>query len=357
VKIWIDCSNSPHPLLFAPVARRLEEQGHEVMVTARNNAQTVELTLEQWPEAEVIGAASPRQKGAKVATLCQRVADLRRWAAGSGPDVALSHNSYAQIAAARSLGVPAVTAMDFEHQPANHLAFRLATTVLVPEVLPRPVIERQGAVGAKVVTYPGLKEALYIGDFEPDGAIVRKLGLDPRPRILAVARTAPTRAVYHSSANPLFEGALQTVCAQEGVVCVVLTRHEEQRAAIERLRLANCVAPGVAIDSRSLVYAADVMIGAGGTMTREAALMGIPTWTLFAGKTPAVDLWLERRSMIRRLIRADQLVGLAPRRTEPHTPQELRDRSGRLEEVMVRETLAAGGGSTARPDRRVLVPS
>ena len=155
MKIWIDCSNSPHPLLFAPVARRLQNEGHAVMVTARDNAQTVELTRERWPGAEVIGAPSPRGRCAKVATLGRRVTDLRRWARRVGPDVALSHNSYAQIVAARSLGIPAVTAMDFEHQPANHLAFRLATTVLVPEVLPQDAIERQGAAGTKVVRYPG----------------------------------------------------------------------------------------------------------------------------------------------------------------------------------------------------------
>ncbi len=356
MKIWIDCSNSPHPLLFAPVARRLQNEGHSVNVTARDNAQTVELTRERWPAAEVIGAPSPRGRCAKAATLAHRVTDLRCWARRIGPNVALSHNSYAQIVAARSLGIPAVTAMDFEHQPANHLAFRLATTVLVPEVLPREAIERQGAAGAKVVRYPGLKESLYIGDFEPDPEILRKLGLGPRPRIVAVARTAPTRAVYHSSANPLFEEAIRTLCSQEGVVCVVLTRHADEIAAIERLELGNCVVPRAAIDSRSLVYAADVMIGAGGTMTREAALMGIPTWTLFAGKTPAVDLWLERRGMLRRLSRPRQLADVAPRCAGPYSPAELRVRSGRLEEVLVRETLAAGGGVMAQPERRVLVP-
>ena len=41
MKIWIDLSNSPHPLLFAPIARAFEEQGHEVLVTARDNAQTL----------------------------------------------------------------------------------------------------------------------------------------------------------------------------------------------------------------------------------------------------------------------------------------------------------------------------
>jgi uncharacterized protein len=160
MKIWIDLSNSPHPLLFAPVARRLQTEGHKVLVTARDNAQTIELARERWPAVEVIGGASPRRRSSKVAAIGRRMADLRWWAGRVRPDVALSHNSYAQIVASRSLRIPAVTAMDFEHQPANHVAFRLATTVLVPEVLPLDVIRRQGAVTAKVVRYPGLKEEL-----------------------------------------------------------------------------------------------------------------------------------------------------------------------------------------------------
>lgn len=349
MKVWIDFSNSPHPLLFAPVARRLEAEGHEVLVTARDNAQTTELARERWPAVKVIGGPSPRARAAKVATLGKRIRDLRSWAATVRPDVALSHNSYAQIVAARSLRIPTVTAMDFEHQPSNHVAFRLATTVLVPDVLPLDVIRRQGARSAKVVRYAGLKEELYIGDFRPDRGILAKVGVDPRPRIVAVARTPPTRAVYHSSSNPLFEPALETVCSQEDVVCVVLARHPEQIAAIERLGMRNCIVSGTAIDSRSLVYAADVMIAAGGTMTREAAIMGIPTWTMFAGKTPAVDVWLESEGSLGRLLRPEQLADLSPRREEPRTPDELSARGLAIEEVFVRETLAAGEGSISEP--------
>jgi len=349
MKVWIDFSNSPHPLLFAPVARRLEAEGHEVLVTARDNAQTIELAHERWPAVTVIGGPSPRARAAKIATLGERIRDLRRWASRARPDVALSHNSYAQIVAARSLRIPSVTAMDFEHQPANHLAFRLATTVLVPEVLPLDLIERQGAGPAKVVRYAGLKEELYIGDFRPDRAILAKIGIAPRPRIVAVARTPPTRAVYHSSSNPLFEPALKTVCSQDAVVCVVLTRHDEQIAAIESLGLRNCIVPSTAVDSRSLVYAADVMIAAGGTMTREAAIMGIPTWTMFAGKTPAVDVWLERQGTLQRLAQPEQLADLSPRRADPRTPEELCARGRELEELFVRETLAAGKSRIPEP--------
>jgi uncharacterized protein len=341
MKVWIDLSNSPHPLLFAPVARRLRADGHEVLLTARDNAQTVQLARERWPEVAVIGPESPRGRLAKLATLGGRTAELRRWAARAGPDVALSHNSYAQIVAARSLRIPAVTAMDFEHQPANHLAFRLARTVVLPEVLPTAALRRQGATSRKVVRYPGLKEELYIGDFEPDPLILDQVGIGARPGVLVVARTPPSRAVYHGVGNPLFEHALRAVCSQPDVVCVVLTRHAEQVAAIDGLGLANCLIPRRAVDSRSLMYAADVMIGAGGTMTREAALMGIPTWTLYAGTPPSVDLWLEKQGMLARLTDTGQLARLPPRLRPPRTPEQLRERAEAIEQVLVDATRRA----------------
>ncbi len=355
MRVWIDFANSPHPLLFAPVVRRLRTEGHEVVMTARDSAQTAELTLERWPEAELIGDQTPKQKAAKLGAIARRMTDLRRWAVRARPDVALSHNSYAQIVAAATLRIPAVTAMDFEHQPANHLAFRFASTIVLPDVLPLRALRHQGATNRKVVFYPGLKEELYIGDFEPDPSVLTQIGLNPRSRgtdtggqTVVVARTPPSRAVYHGFGNPLFEQALRAVCSQDDVACVALTRHPEQIAAIEALALPNCIVPRSAIDSRSLMYEADAMIGAGGTMTREAALMGIPTWTLFAGTTPAVDLWLERQGRLARLTRPEQVAQLRPRQVQPRTTAELRERGRAIEDVLVRATLAAAGGHARR---------
>jgi uncharacterized protein len=354
MRIWIDFSNSPHPLLFAPVIRRLRIDGHVVSMTARDNAQTVELALERWPETTVIGGPAPKQRPAKLRAIGRRITELRRWASDRRPDVALSHNSYAQIVAARSSGIPTVTAMDFEHQPANHLAFRLARTILLPEVLELAALRRQGASAYKVVFYSGLKEELYLGDFVPDPGSLARVGV-PAPRAdgqtIVVARTPPSRALYHGFDNPLFEQALKILDAQEDVVCVALTRHPEQATAIDALGLRRCIVPRTAIDSRSLMYEADAMIGAGGTMTREAALMGIPTWTLFAGATPAVDRWLEQQGRLARLTRPDQLANLRRRTTPPRSTDELRQRGRAIEDVFVSATLAAAavGGYATMP--------
>ena len=345
MRIWLDLHNSPHPLLFAPVVRRLEEQGHRVLVTARDNAQTVELAYERWPHTEVIGGSSPRGRRAKAQTLGRRIADLRHWAARERPDVALSHNSYAQIVAARARRLPVVTAMDFEHQPANHLAFRLAHRVLLPEALRSEPIRRQGATPAKTVFYPGLKEELYLGDFEPDHAVLEHAGVraggDDR---LVVARTPPDRALYHRVENSLFVEALRTVGRRDRVVCVVLTRNAAQRSTLQGLALEGCVLPSASLDSRSLMYRSDLVLGAGGTMTREAALLGVPTFSLFAGQEPAVDRWLAQQGMLSRLVSVAQLEGVLGSRPRPRSLTELRARSEPILSRFVEETVATGAG-------------
>ena len=331
MKIWIDLANSPHPLLFFPIARALRGEGHEVLVTARDNAQTVELARERWGDVDVIGGVSPRALLPKGVALTRRSLELRRWARASRPDVALSHNSYAQIVAARALRMPILTAMDFEHQPANHLAFRAADSILVPDVLPRRVIRRQGATARKLHPYAGLKEELYLGDFEPDPTVLAQLGLDQDGgRAVVVLRTPPGRAIYHRFENPLFIEALKTLGPQPNVDAVVLTRVPEQRQMIAALGLPNCVIPDRALDARSLMYAADLVIGAGGTMTREAALLGVPTFSVFAGKSPAVDRALQSQGRLSRLTRPDQVAAVGKRPADPASLEHLRTRGKKI---------------------------
>lgn len=352
MRIWIDLANSPHALLFEPIVATLRERGHTVSLTARENAQTVELARSRWPEVEVIGGESPRNRASKAATLAGRVAELTRWCRAHRPDVAISHNSYAQISAAWARRVPVVTAMDFEHQPANHLAFRLASTVLLPDAMRGLELSRQGATTAKVRFYPGLKEEAYLGNFEPDLDVVQQLGIVRRPwTVLVVARTPPSRALYHDSENPLFIGALRAASAVPGARIVVLPRHPEQREALARLNLKNLVIPTEAVDSRSLMYAADLVIGAGGTMTREAALLGTPTVSVFAGRTPAVDVWLERRGRLRRITAPEQLGSLMQKGVPLHDSARLRRRGDLLVEHFVAAATLQRAPSVAPVDR------
>ena len=166
MRVWVDLANSPHPLIFEPVARSLDDLGHEVILTARDNAQTVELARSVWPDVEVVGGASPRSRAGKVATLADRVRLLRRFAVRSDPDVALSHNSMPRWPR-RARWDPGRDRNGLRAPPGKYVAFRLASLILLPEALRGSEVVSQGASTAKTRYYDGLKEELYLGEFTP----------------------------------------------------------------------------------------------------------------------------------------------------------------------------------------------
>jgi predicted glycosyltransferase len=233
--------------------------------------------------------------------------------------------------------------MDFEHQPANHLAFRLARTILLPAALRQSDMRRQGATRRKTQFYDGLKEELYLADFKPDPGALEELGVSGSDGTLVVARPAPDLALYHSFENPLFIECVKTVLRDPRATVVVLPRHARQREALDELALPRCIVAQSAIDSRSLMSQADLMIGAGGTMTREAALMGVPTFSLFAGRRPAVDDWLVDQGLMRLLHDAGDLPELDALGPRPGADRldGLRERGRRLVDEFCDAALAA----------------
>src|SRR6266480_912421 len=160
--IWIDLANSPHVPFFHALIPEFTARGHTIEISARDFAQTVELASKAGMMAHVIGGHGGGSIKGKAGNLVGRAAALRKWARDRGFDLALSHNSYAQIAAAAALRIKTVTLMDYEHQPANHLAFRLASRVIVPRSFPESALTRFGVTAAKVQKYDGIKEDVYL---------------------------------------------------------------------------------------------------------------------------------------------------------------------------------------------------
>src|SRR5260370_34335018 len=159
-----------------------------------------------------------------------RAAAVGKWGGDRGFDLAVSHNSYAQIAAAAALGIRTVTLMDYEHQPANHLAFRLASRVIVPRAFPSAELRKYGASTRKVKRYDGLKEDVYLADFKPDPAFaetLHKLGIASED-VLVVARSPAREALYHRFENELFEELLSHLSSQAGVKSILMPRSDAQ---------------------------------------------------------------------------------------------------------------------------------
>ena len=321
MRVWIDVSNSPQVPFFRPLIALLRERGHEVEVTTREYAQTVELLRLHGIPHEVVG---PGHGGGttlgKARAAAGRLPALRSWARKRGFDLALSHASHELPLVARSLGIPSAYAFDYEFARLQHgLGSRAATRVVVPDAIPQHRLDRLGARESKVRRFAGLEEEYYLAGFEPDVRVLDELGLDPE-RVLVVVRTPPEVALYHRHGNPLFGDVLRRLGADAGTHAVVLPRTADQRAEIAALGLPSLVLPERAIDAQSLVALSDLVVSAGGTMNREAAALGIPVYTTFAGRIGAVDEGLLREGRLRALTSVNELelAKRAPTRPPRH---------------------------------------
>jgi uncharacterized protein len=296
MRIWVDLTNSPHVLVMRPLIQAMREDGHEVEVTARDFAQTLELCDRLSIEHEAIGRHRDGRLANKALGLASRSGALLRWARGRDFDVAVGHASNDVMVAAAGLRIPSATAFDYEWATVQHnVNCRLARAVVVPEAIPPERLERYGA-GGKLRRYPGLKEEYYLADFEPDRSILGELGLRAEEPI-AVVRTPPDASLYHRFESEVFPRVLDRL--RDAAQTVVLPRTPRQRAEVEAI--GRLIVPERAIDAQSLIAFADLVISGGGTMNREAVALGTPVFTTFEGRLGAVDEGLLREGRLRKL--------------------------------------------------------
>ena len=311
--VWIDLTNSPHVLFFRPILRRLAEAGVESVVTARDFAQTLGLLELYGIPHTVIGRHGGAGLGGKMVGLARRSTSLIRFSQGRQLRQAVSHGSNDLAVAARFRRLHSTVLHDYEGAATMHkINFRLADKVMVPHVIPFPALKAHGLDEKRYRPYAGIKEQVSLADFEPDLGVLKALGLD-ESRPVAVLRPPATMSLYHRGiANELFGEVLKYLTAA-GAQVVLLPRTVEQGREFASAK--GVTVPEKPVDGPSLVYLADLVVSAGGTMNREAALLGTPTWTTFAGEMGAVDRVLVERGQMQVLERPDQLV------LEKHEPK------------------------------------
>src|SRR6185436_3739426 len=306
-RIWVDLTNPAHVVVLRPLVELLEADEHEVTLTARPLSHTTEL-LDDWGHPyTAIGHHGGASRLGKALAAGSRTAQAFAFARGKRFDYGLAHGSTDLPPVARVLGFPNTTMFDYEWARLQHeLNCRLATRVLVPDAIPAERIAPYGARPPKLVRYPGLKEEYYLADYEPEPSVLDELGLDREP-VTAVVRTAPSYALYlGGSENELLPRVLRRLL-DEGAQVVVLARTDEQRSALRELD-PELVIPERAVDGRSLAALADLVVSAGGTMIREAAVLGTPVWSIFEGRLGAVDEQLVAEGRVRLLRDPQELV-------------------------------------------------
>jgi predicted glycosyltransferase len=319
--IWVDMLTPKQLLFLGEVCRHLEARGYEVFRTTRQYREIDDLLRIKDINAVVVGKHGGATLVGKLTASARRVEELARLISRLHPGLSIAFASPEAARTAFGLSIPHYTINDSPHSVAVvRLTVPLSERLFSPSVIPRRVWFRLGARREQLVQYRGLDPVAWLKPYTPDFNILNSLGLEDR-RPIIVFRVEEAAAAYllgRVSEQTVIAPIVKSLIDIYGkeIQVVVLPRYIEQLAAIRSMFHDEVVVPSMAVDGTSLLFFSSVFVGAGGTMTAEAALLGVPTISCYPGETTFIERYLIREGLLSRITdpskavkRISQLLG------------------------------------------------
>ena len=218
LKIWIDLTNSPHVNFFKPFIKKWTNDGHEIVITARNLSNTIDLINQNnWTYKE-LGVHGGKGILAKIIRFPQRVLYLFFYLKKNKPDIAISHSSFESPLTSWLLRIPSIYLNDNEHAKANYIAFKFASVIILPEFLKEIAYNNQWLSKYKIEFYEGIKEGIYLSKkiFRK-----RKTGADK-----IFIRLEPWTAQYYEGNSIYLQSLISYLILKHEVI--ILPRSDDQ---------------------------------------------------------------------------------------------------------------------------------
>ena len=298
MKIWIDFINSPQVSFFEPLIDDLTKSGHEVVLTCRDSANTVDLIKQRNWKHTIIGRQVKKSTLSKMLAFSGRIYSLYSFLRLKKIDVAICQSSFYLPLTAKLLGIPSIYTNDNEHAMGNIPSFLFATKVLIPENLSIKKVLKKGARRSRLSKYPGIKEGVYL--WKKGVEIQSKRQNKSVDHRQIFVRPEPQTAQYYTGKVNFLDNLLLEL--KEHYVVTVLTRERSQLEHYRQEQFDGIQVPEHPLPFDEIAANCSLFIGAGGSMTREMALMGIPTISVYQGELLDVDKFLiAEKQMMHRL--------------------------------------------------------
>ncbi len=269
--IWVDITNMPHVLFFREFIKE-----NDALVTTRDFGSLHTLLEMNGIEYISLGRHGGADKKAKLLESTKRVHELTDLISEHTIGVAVAKHSVELPRVAYGLGIPSIFVVDNEyavHQ--NRLTLPLATDMVMPQALDTRLIMKHGADMAHAHKFKGVCEASHLKGFKPDKGKVKEYGE------YVVVRPEPYTASYFQSESHTQE--LINRLKGNDLNVIVLPRGTERYDNATHLE---------SLDTLNLLYHAKAFFGGGGTMNREAAILGTPAVSFYSQELLGVDRML-----------------------------------------------------------------
>ncbi len=291
---WIDIENPPQVQYLAPFVDELRRRGFAVDVTARDNSITAGLLRERGIEPRLVNGVTGTNKALKIGGVAARSAQLALHVARRRSRLAVATSRPAGLTA-WMLRIPCFTFCDYEY--VDMRIGRLAgVTVFHPDVIPTDTLVRRGLRREQLIPFAGLKESISFAGLDVEAVPPHVFPtLEGSDVVRVLFRPPGERTHYYVAESGELAIQLLRHLASRPDVCVVFSpRYPSQTRYLDEVEWARepiLLEEGVPFVS--LLRAVDAVVSSGGTMTREAAYLGIPAFSIFRSQIGEVDRYLE----------------------------------------------------------------
>lgn len=280
--------------MFYQLIKELEADGHEVIITSRPLANTIALLDQKGLKHTTIGEHYGKNFLKKVFGYPIRVNQLRKFLKNKQIDVAISQSSFHSPVVAKLIGVPSIYTNDNEHAMGNKPAFICANRILIPENLAVEKIAKTGVSAQKVMQYPGVKEGIYL--WSKGEAIQEKRKQMQAGNVKIYIRPEPQTAQYYKGKENFLDDTI--LALQDKYKIIVLPRDANQSAHYKQEKFNKTFVPDKPLGFDEIAADCTIFVGAGGSMTREMAILGIPTISVYQDDLLDVDSFLLSKGLM-----------------------------------------------------------
>ncbi len=286
MKVWFDITNTPHVMTFKPFINLFMRENAKIIITCRNIAQTEELLKKEKLEYVHIGSHKDGLFFKFLATGVRTIS-LLNFLRREKPDLCFTKNP-SSLLSAKLCRIPSVFFSDNEKSMLNDKIMKLATLIVTPECM--------GLSAHNAIHYKGVEEGLYLYNFFPQKYTKPDL-LDPSKKNVLV-RTTPLSANYlrNVKSDPVLKFIEEVGTDPQFNILLIPRKKSEFLLKSEGISVRI---PPLPIDGPVWEYYCDAVVSGGGTMTREAALLGTLAISMYPGKELlAVDKYLIRKGIL-----------------------------------------------------------
>jgi predicted glycosyltransferase len=276
-------------MFFEPLIKTLRKEGFTFYVTARPCQHTLELLNHKGIGHQVVGKFHGKRKFTKACGLLSRSLLLWWHMAKRGVTFSMSHGSPFCSIASKLLGIRNVWTLDGDKAPdVIRPSVKFASKIAIPQVVPKRNYVQMGADPNKIVQYPGFKEELYLWNFKANPDYLAEAGV-PKGKPVVLVRPEASEAFY-VHAKGFTPSLVDELKASYQIV--LLPRTQLQRSFYQSKFGDEIYVPHEPLDGPNVVANSDLVISAGGTMNREAAMLGKKVVSTYREDLLTVDKWL-----------------------------------------------------------------